>query len=162
MGCEVEAWACVECLTRPEPHRRAAGLWKRGGGLRRHDCLPTSTRQEATVAVAVIGVIAVFFLGMGGYALAAPAALVRPFGITLGHSASRSEVRAVYGGFGLAIAGVLVYAVVADEDVRRGILITVGVALAGMAFGRLAAAVLGERTAFYPNWFYFLVELAVA
>jgi Domain of unknown function (DUF4345) len=70
------------------------------------------------VAVAVIGVIAVFFLGMGIYALAAPAALVRPFGITLGESASRSEVRAVYGGFGLAIAGVLAYAAVADGDVR--------------------------------------------
>ena len=75
-------------------------------------------------AVAVIGVVAVFFLGMGVYALAAPAALVRPFGITLGESASRSEVRAVYGGFGLAIAGMLVYAVAADSDVRTGILIT--------------------------------------
>ena len=114
------------------------------------------------MAVAVIGVIAVFFLGMGVYAIAAPAALVRPFGITLGQSASRSEVRAVYGGFGLAIAGALVYAAVADGDVRTGILITVGAALAGMAFGRLAAAVLGDRTAFYPNWFYFLVELVAA
>ena len=64
-------------------------------------------------AIAVIGAIAVFFLGMGLYALAAPAALVRPIGITLGESASRSEVRAVYGGFGLAIAGVLVYAAAA-------------------------------------------------
>ncbi len=114
------------------------------------------------MAVAVIGVIAVFFLGMGVYAIAAPAALVRPFGITLGESASRSEVRAVYGGFGLAIAGALVYAAVADGDVRTGILITVGAALAGMAFGRLAAAVLGDRTAFYPNWFYFLVEVVAA
>ena len=113
-------------------------------------------------AIAVIGAIAVFFLGMGLYALAAPAALVRPIGITLGESASRSEVRAVYGGFGLAIAGVLAYAAVADGDLRTGILITVGAALAGMAFGRLAAAVVGDRTAFYPNWFYFLVELAAA
>jgi hypothetical protein len=110
------------------------------------------------VAVTVIAVIAVLFLGMGGYALAAPAALVRPFGITLGESASRSEVRAVYGGFGLAIAAVLAYAAVADGDLRKGILVTVGAALAGMAFGRLAAAALGDRTAFYPNWFYFLVE----
>jgi Domain of unknown function (DUF4345) len=114
------------------------------------------------VAVAVIGVIAVFFLGMGIYALAAPAALVRPFGITLGEAASRSEVRAVYGGFGLAIAGALAYAVVAADEVRVGILITVGAALAGMAFGRLAAAVLGDRTAFYPNWFYGLVESVAA
>jgi len=114
------------------------------------------------VAVAVIGVIAVFFLGMGVYALAAPAALVRPFGITLGESASRSEVRAVYGGFGLAIAGVLVHAAVADGDFRKGILIAVGAALAGMAFGRLVAAVLGDRTAFYPNWFYCVVEAMAA
>jgi hypothetical protein len=103
------------------------------------------------VAVAVIGVIAVFFLGMGIYALAAPAALVRPFGITLGESASRSEVRAVYGGFGLA-----------DGELRTGILITVAAALAGMAFGRLVSAILGDRAAFYPNWFYCLVELAAA
>jgi hypothetical protein len=114
------------------------------------------------VAVAVIGVIAVFFLGMGVYALAAPAALVRPFGIALGEPASRSEVRAVYGGFGLAIAGVLVYAAVADGDLRKGILIAVGAALAGMAFGRLVAAVLGDRTAFYPNWFYCVVEAIAA
>ena len=67
-----------------------------------------------------------------------------------GEPASRSEVRAVYGGFGLAIAGVLVFAAIADGDLRKGILITVGAALAGMAFGRLAAAVLGDPTAFYP------------
>ena len=114
------------------------------------------------MAVAVIGVIAVFFLGMGIYALAAPAVLVRPFGITLGESASRSEVRAVYGGFGLAVAGVLVYAAVADGDPRKGILITVAAALAGMAFGRVAAAVLGDRTSFYPNWFYCLIEAVAA
>ncbi|WP_082965239.1 DUF4345 family protein [Mycobacterium sp. ACS1612] len=114
------------------------------------------------MTVAVIGVIAVFFVGMGLYALAAPVALVRPFGITLGESASRSEVRAVYGGFGLAIAAVLAYAVVADGEVRKGILLTVAAALAGMAFGRLAAAALGDRTAFYPNWFYFLVETIAA
>jgi hypothetical protein len=122
--------------------------------------------QEATVAstigTAVIVLISVFFLGMGTYALAAPAALVRPFGIMLGESASRSEVRAVYGGFGLAIAGVLVFAVIKQGDVRTGILIAVGAALAGMAFGRLASAVLGDRTAFYPNWFYFVVEAVAA
>jgi hypothetical protein len=110
---------------------------------------------------AVIGVIAVFFVGMGVYALAAPAALVRPFGTTLTGDASRSEVRAVYGGFGLAIAAVLVYAAL-QPDVRTGVLITVGAALAGMAFGRIAAAVLGDRTTFYPNWFYFLVEAVAA
>jgi hypothetical protein len=31
-----------------------------------------------------------------------------------------------------------------------------------MALGRVAAAVLGDRAAFYPNWFYCLVELVAA
>ena len=114
------------------------------------------------MTIAVIAVIGVFFAGMGCYALAAPTAIIRPFGITLGEAASRSEVRAVYGGFGLAIAGVLGYAAVADGDVRTGILIAVGAALAGMAFGRLASAVVDSRTAFYPNWFYCLVETVAA
>src|SRR5436189_3591671 len=113
--------------------------------------------QEATVTLAIIAVISVFFLGMGVYALAAPAALIRPFGITLEQPTSRSEVRAVYGGFGLAIAVVLAYAGVEDGDIRKGILITGGAALAGMAFGRLVSAVVDARTAFYPNWFYCLV-----
>lgn len=114
------------------------------------------------MAVAVIAVIGVFFAGMGIYALAVPAAIIRPFGITLGEAASRSEVRAVYGGFGLAIAGVLVFAIVDQGDIRTGILITVGVALAGMAFGRIVSAVVDTRTAFYPNWFYCLVEAVAA
>lgn len=114
------------------------------------------------MTIAVIAVIGAFFAGMGCYALAVPDAIIRPFGITLGSAAARSEVRAVYGGFGLAIAGVLGYAVVADGAVRTGILITVGAALAGMAFGRLVSAVLDDRTAFYPNWFYCLVEAVAA
>jgi hypothetical protein len=114
------------------------------------------------VAVAVIAVIGVFFAGMGIYALAAPAAITLPFGITLGEAASRSEIRAVYGGFGLAIAGVLVFAIVEQGNIRTGILIAVGAALAGMAFGRLFSAVVDTRTAFYPNWFYCLVEAVAA
>lgn len=109
----------------------------------------------------VIAIVAVFFAGMGVYALAAPDAIIRPFGITLGQAASRSEVRAVYGGFGLAVAGVLAYAVYAD-DVRKGVVLTVGVALAGMAVGRVVSAVVDAKTAFYPNWFYCLVEAVAA
>lgn len=114
------------------------------------------------MTIAVIAVIGVFFAGMGCYGLAAPDAIIRPFDITLGSAAARSEVRGVYGGFGLAIAGVLGYAAIADGDVRKGILIAVGAALAGMAFGRLVSAVLDDRTAFYPNWFYCLVEAIAA
>lgn len=113
------------------------------------------------MAVVTIGAVAVFFAGMGLYALVAPAALIRPFGVTLQHPESRAEVRAVYGGFGLAMAGVLVYAAL-QAGHRDAILITVAAALGGMAAGRLISAVVDERTRFYPNWFYFLVELVLA
>jgi Domain of unknown function (DUF4345) len=122
--------------------------------------------QEATVTstlgTAVIAIIGVFFAGMGVYALAAPAALVRPFGISLEQPTSRSEVRAVYGGFGLAIAAVLAYAAWQPGEIRTGIVITVGAALVGMAFGRIVSAVVDSRTPFYPNWFYCLVEIVAA
>lgn len=110
------------------------------------------------MTIAVIAVAAVFFLGMGIYALAAPAAMIQVFGIMLHERQSRSEVRAVYGGFGLAIAGVLAFAAAESGSLRTGIMITVGLALAGMAFGRAVSAVVDGRTPFYPNWFYFLVE----
>jgi hypothetical protein len=111
------------------------------------------------VSIAVILLIAVFFLGMGAYALAAPAALIRPFGVALESPVSRSEVRAVYGGFGLAIAAVLAYAAFREGDVQKGILITVGAALAGMALGRIVSAIVDARTPFYPNWLYCIVEV---
>lgn len=106
----------------------------------------------------VIVLAAVFFLGMGIFALVAPAALIRPFGITLTVPESRAEVRAVYGGFGLAIAGMLALAA-AGYPAGEGILITVAAALGGMAFGRLISGVIDRPKAFYPNWFYFLVEV---
>jgi len=113
------------------------------------------------VVIGLISAVAMFFFGMGLYALAAPAALIRPFGVTLSRPESRAEVRAVYGGFGLAIAGVLGYAAL-HPPASTAILITVAVALAGMAVGRLISAVVDDRTAFYPNWFYFLVEVVLA
>ena len=113
------------------------------------------------VSTFVIVLAAVFFLGMGCFALARPAALIRPFGITLPIPESRAEVRAVYGGFGLAIAGVLALAA-SDAALRDGIVITVAAALGGMAFGRLVSGVVDRPTAFYPNWFYFLVEVVAA
>lgn len=98
---------------------------------------------------------------MGIYGLAAPAALIRPFGITIDRSSARAEIRAVYGGFGVAIAGALAVAEL-QPDLRSGIVLTVALALVGMALGRAVAALAGDRTSFYPNWFYFVVELLLA
>lgn len=114
------------------------------------------------MATVIIIVAAVFFAGMGVLALVTPDGTMKPFGTLLPQSTARSEVRAVYGGFGLAIAAVLGYAAATPGPVRTGILLTVGAAMAGMAVGRVVSAVVDERTPFYPNWFYALVEVGIA
>lgn len=129
-------------------------------------CLPdiaTAVAEQGarvvwTVTVTIVA--AVFFAAMGVNALAAPARLVGPFDISLGSAAARAEVRAVYGGFGLAISAMLMVALSAP-NLRSGVLVTVAAALAGMALGRAASALDG-RTSFYPNWFYFFVESVTA
>ncbi len=107
-------------------------------------------------------VVALFFLGMGIYALAAPAALIRPFRITADTPESRSEVRAVYGGFGIAVAAALGVAVFHGGDLRQGVLLTVALALTGMAAGRVFSRLVDRATAFYPIWFYCCVEIVAA
>jgi uncharacterized membrane protein YeaQ/YmgE (transglycosylase-associated protein family) len=59
------------------------------------------------------------------------------------------------------MAGVLGYALL-NPQLRTGIALTVAVALAGMALGRVISALRGDRTSFYPNWFYCLVEVVAA
>ena len=81
--------------------------------------------------------VAVFFAGMGLAALVSPAFIWAPFGVVPSTPASRNEVRAVYGGFGLAVAGLLVAADRAGDSFREGALVAVAVSLAGMAAGRL-------------------------
>ncbi|MEV6906727.1 DUF4345 domain-containing protein [Amycolatopsis sp. NPDC051071] len=107
-------------------------------------------------------VVALFFLAMGGYALAMPADLVRPFRLVADTPESRSEIRAVYGGFGIAVAAVLIVAVLRGGELRQGVTLTVACALAGMAIGRVFSRFLDGRTAFYPIWFYCCVEFVAA
>jgi hypothetical protein len=111
------------------------------------------------MATAIIAVIGFFFLAMGLYALVAPAALAAPFHLSVKTPESRSEVRAVYGGFGIAMAGVLGAAALDVGDIRTGAVVTVGCALLGMAAGRLVSRVFDTSVRFYPIWFYFFVEL---
>ncbi|MCV7194008.1 DUF4345 domain-containing protein [Mycolicibacterium brumae] len=114
------------------------------------------------MATAIIIVSAVFFAGMGVVAMVTPDGTMKPFGTVLPQSTARAEIRAVYGGFGLAIAAVLGYAAATPGPVRTGILLTVGAAMAGMAIGRVVSAFIDDRTPFYPNWFYALVEVVIA
>ena len=86
----------------------------------------------------LIAIVGVLFFGMGLVALATPAIVPKQFGMSFegGGDNGRAEIRAVYGGFGLAMAAVLAYALTNDA-VRDGIVLTVGAALAGMAGGRV-------------------------
>lgn len=111
------------------------------------------------MATTVIAVVGFFFLAMGLYALAAPAALAAPFHLSVETPESRSEVRAVYGGFGIAMAAVLGAAALNLGDLRSGAVATVGFALIGMAGGRLVSRLFDTPVQFYPIWFYFAVEL---
>jgi len=104
--------------------------------------------------------VAVFFLCMGLYALALPERVLSLFGVPVTTRDGRNEVRAVYGGFGVAI-GVLLVAALRVPALRPGVLVCVAVALLGMAGGRVAATLMDGRPGFFPLLFGG-VELAMA
>ena len=103
-----------------------------------------------------------------GFALMALAALARPrdvlgqFGVAVDTVDGRNEVRAVYGGFGVAIAALLAVAALGDPGTAEGIVVAVAFALAGMAGGRLVSSVMERPRALYPVWVYFLIEVVSA
>ena len=109
----------------------------------------------------MVTIVAIFFVGMGLIALAAPDRIPATFG-TIGLTAeARNEVRAVYGGFGVAV-GVLLLVAASSPALQPGVYAAVAVSLAGMAGGRLVAAAVERPGSFYPCWFYCLAETAMA
>ena len=105
--------------------------------------------------------VALFFLAMGVVALVTPARILRTFGVEVGTPEGRTEVRAVYGGFGIAIGAILFVATVAG-DIRDGVFLAVAIALLGMAGGRVASSMMGERAPLWPTWFFFGLEVVLA
>lgn len=105
--------------------------------------------------------VATFFDAMGLAALVRPALIWAPFGVAPTTPEARSEVRAVYGGFGLAIAGLLV---LTDESasLRDGVLVAVAVSLLGMAAGRVVSAVREPGALRGAPGFFLLVEVGLA
>jgi hypothetical protein len=108
---------------------------------------------------AVIWVVAIGFAAMGLAALLRPALIWAPFGVVPTTAASRNEVRAVYGGFGLALAGLMIWATDAAVDVRHGVLLAVAVSLFGMAAGRLISAAVEPRAVWGWPGVFLLIEL---
>lgn len=105
-------------------------------------------------------VAAAGFAAMGTGALFAPLIITRQFDIGTLTVAGRNEIRAVYGGFGLAMAAMLTVALW-YPSLRTGICLTTAAALAGMAAGRIASAIADSRIPGYPL-FYLVLETVVA
>lgn len=84
--------------------------------------------------------IAILMLGMGLSALVAPTRFQRFVGSEPLGRDGRNEVRAVYGGFGLMMCVLLLYAV-GDSTYRSGILLSIGLALISMALGRIISII---------------------
>ena len=109
-----------------------------------------------------VAVVATFFAGMGIAALVKPALIWAPFGITPTTAGARNEIRAVYGGFGLAIAALLLAAESTTTDFRDGVLVSVSVALAGMAAGRVLGALVEPKSLLRWPGFFLLLETGLA
>jgi hypothetical protein len=107
--------------------------------------------------------VALFFFGMGLVALARPPFIVGIFGATTPTPASRNEVRAVYGGYGLFAGATLTSACFfLQADIAHGVVLAFALSLAGMAFGRTVGALLERERAFHPTWTFVLVEALLA
>ncbi|WP_412068770.1 DUF4345 domain-containing protein [Rubrivirga sp. IMCC43871] len=90
-----------------------------------------------------------FYLRMGVLALVRPAALTGYCSSASPPADVRNETRAVYGGFGLAAAGLLVAAPQA-ETLRPGILLAVSVLMLGMGCCRLLSVGLERPEGIWP------------
>ena len=108
--------------------------------------------------------VAAFFAGMGGAAIVSPAFILHFFGGAAPGPDMRNEVRAVDGGFGIAVAAMLVYT--RQVERRRpayalGIRTAVMIALVGMAGGRIVSLGFDRTDGPYPITF-LATELALA
>ena len=105
-------------------------------------------------------IVAALFAAMGLAALLRPAFVLEQFGVPVETADGRNEVRAVYGGFGLAAGALLAVAALGDPATAEGIVVALAFALFGMAGGRLLSAAAERPGGLFPVWFYFAVEVA--
>jgi hypothetical protein len=114
----------------------------------------------SNLGLILVAGVAAFFFTMGALALVRPEQVVAYFGTSSLTRDGRSEVRAVYGGFGVAIS-LLLLATLWLSEIRAGIFVAVAAALVGMALGRLVSLVVDGSPGFFP-WLFLGVELFLA
>ncbi len=105
---------------------------------------------------------AALFATMGAVALGRPRWVVGVFGGKADTKESRSEVRAVYGGFGFGAAMLLFSAPALPPAMAQGAALAVAVSSGGMALARAAAACIERGQRLYPTWFFVFVEAGLA
>lgn len=110
----------------------------------------------------VIGVLgaAVFFGAIGVSAMIRPRNLLQGFSMEANEPESRNEIRAVYGGFPLAVAALLIFSLT-RPDLSDGILIALAASSAGMAMGRIVSVSIDRKLGRDPA-IYIVLELIVA
>lgn len=121
----------------------------------------------SVLAIILNAIVAIFFLGMGLLGLIWPNILVSQFGIELRNSNSRGEIRAVYGGYGIAVGTMLLLSVSLEmlSHMQSGIAFAMAISLCGMAGGRLVSFLIEPKLRPwnpFPLWFYFVVEIVLA
>ncbi len=105
----------------------------------------------------IIHIIAIAFLIMGVVGLFSPIHITRFFSFTPLSIDMKNEVRGVYGGFGIAMA-ILLEVSPNTPQWQTGIILTISVALLGMATGRIISFIIDKQLNKFPLIF-FTIEL---
>lgn len=102
---------------------------------------------------------ALFFLAMGLLGVFRPMQILQMLSVSETSPEMRNEVRAVYGGFGIAIAAALFFTS-RFEELQNGVLLTVALALFGMAAGRIVS-LLFERPQGKMPYLFLIMEFVL-
>jgi hypothetical protein len=109
-----------------------------------------------------VGVVlgALFFGVIGVAAMKRPHNLLRAFGIETKEVDARNEVRGIYGGFPLAVAGLLLFSLT-RPDLSNGILVALATCSVAMAAGRIVSAIIDGEMGKAPR-LWAILEVIVA
>lgn len=99
-----------------------------------------------------LSIVAFFFFCMGLGAIVKPKLAETIMKLGIDNAVARNEVRAVYGGFGLFTAILLVVSPQLPE-LQKGIILTVAISLAGMASGRVVSFFIEKPTLLTLSFF---------